>query len=388
MARKQSSKIYFQGKYHNEIYFQGHYHDKMYIGDQLVWEKLAESDNILSVICDSVFNNDYYAYGRIQERDTETNGYIDTYRVVIAKYDYKRRVFKKICQVNDSIIANNAINIIASDDGFLFEIYKNQITSYKFCDKNGKSTELPSDEIQFMINPNHKTSDRNKIFTNKGIISFSNGVGFTYKDYDGNTISSLPYKFEDYSTEGGITIYNGELYAYRSKYSISAGMIYIETGKVIFKKEEIIEFNALVNKTYTYTWGNRKSARSIKNCKKHGIIVIFTKIGDTGSKMTCTNINQETLYDDIDTRFNIFGETEDYIIFGASHGSDCILKKGQDGEEIQYENRFYKSGTYYDPIYVLYTDKNGEEHVFNRNLEIYEDGTIDKKSYKYFMIEE
>ena len=41
MARKQSSKIYFQGKYHNEIYFQGHYHDKMYIGNQLVWGKLA-----------------------------------------------------------------------------------------------------------------------------------------------------------------------------------------------------------------------------------------------------------------------------------------------------------------------------------------------------------
>lgn len=30
---RQSSRIYFQGKYHKDIYFQGHYHKAMYLTD-------------------------------------------------------------------------------------------------------------------------------------------------------------------------------------------------------------------------------------------------------------------------------------------------------------------------------------------------------------------
>ncbi len=43
---RQSSRIYFEGKYHKDIYFQGHYHKAMYLTDSagnptLVWEKLG-----------------------------------------------------------------------------------------------------------------------------------------------------------------------------------------------------------------------------------------------------------------------------------------------------------------------------------------------------------
>lgn len=43
---RQSSRIYFQGKYHKDIYFQGHYHKAMYLTDSggnatMVWEKLG-----------------------------------------------------------------------------------------------------------------------------------------------------------------------------------------------------------------------------------------------------------------------------------------------------------------------------------------------------------
>lgn len=43
---RQSSRIYFQGKYHKDIYFQGHYHKAAYMTDgagnaTLVWEKLG-----------------------------------------------------------------------------------------------------------------------------------------------------------------------------------------------------------------------------------------------------------------------------------------------------------------------------------------------------------
>ncbi len=46
---RQSSKIYFNGKYHKDIYFQGHYHKAAYLTDRegnatLVWEKLTDKN--------------------------------------------------------------------------------------------------------------------------------------------------------------------------------------------------------------------------------------------------------------------------------------------------------------------------------------------------------
>uniref|UniRef100_A0A0N5ACT6 Fibronectin type-III domain-containing protein n=1 Tax=Syphacia muris TaxID=451379 RepID=A0A0N5ACT6_9BILA len=48
---RQSSRIYFQGKYHKDIYFQGHYHKAMYLTDsngkaELVWEKIKTGGGV------------------------------------------------------------------------------------------------------------------------------------------------------------------------------------------------------------------------------------------------------------------------------------------------------------------------------------------------------
>lgn len=48
---RQSSRIYFQGKYHKDIYFQGHFHKAAYLTDSeenatLVWEKLKTEEGV------------------------------------------------------------------------------------------------------------------------------------------------------------------------------------------------------------------------------------------------------------------------------------------------------------------------------------------------------
>ena len=41
---KQSARLYYKGKDHKDIYYKGHYHVKMYKGDQLIWEKIKQSE--------------------------------------------------------------------------------------------------------------------------------------------------------------------------------------------------------------------------------------------------------------------------------------------------------------------------------------------------------
>ena len=385
MARKQSATIWFQGNPHKEIYFQGHYHDKMYIGNQLVWEKLDESNNKLSMIYDTAYNNEYYAYGRIQERDpSTTNGYKDTYRFAIAKYNFRRRVYEKICHVSNNSFYNNVTGMIAFDEGFIFKINQNSAEFYKFCDKEGTITDLPSDNVEFATAYNYTPASMSgKVFTNKGIIDFKYTVGFVYKDYDGNTLSSIPYKFDDYTTNGYLTTYNGAIYAcvYKKRNGYNAYMLEIGTLTV---ESEDIKFSVLNKKVYT------EQPYFLKSTLKYGIVIGFKKVEkqDNGlvyqTGVYMENINLEKVYEiDMNVYLQailIYGETEDTIISAARLHPGCHVKVKEDGEEIIHDDIRYSSSSDMQPIYILHTDETGKEHLFFSIREIYEDGTIGRAS--------
>ncbi|MBQ0112236.1 MAG: hypothetical protein KBT03_03810 [Bacteroidales bacterium] len=70
MARKQSSKIFFEGKYHKEIFFEGKYHDKMYLTDSvgnptLVWEKINRR-NPVYIVLTSLYSGNYKNYYMVE----------------------------------------------------------------------------------------------------------------------------------------------------------------------------------------------------------------------------------------------------------------------------------------------------------------------------------
>lgn len=67
---RQSSRIYFQGKYHKDIYFQGHYHKAMYLTDSggdatLVWEKISGTPPSRITLIESIGDR-YYGIGSIK----------------------------------------------------------------------------------------------------------------------------------------------------------------------------------------------------------------------------------------------------------------------------------------------------------------------------------
>lgn len=218
MARKQSSKIYFQGKYHNEIYFQGHYHDKMYIGNQLVWEKLAAETYIgvfQSVKWYVTWKNKLYAFAKVYKGGTG----VVVHEGDFLEYDYATGKWYVITQLGKMPLIEDDMRM--TEHG-VFSHY-----SYvgKFLSLTGEEYNLPTEEIEFYANAGRNVEQC--VFTNKGIFhydglhSYVSNDSLIYADYKG----SLQVTASVYNADDG--------YIYSLAYPVIDGTGYSEKMRML-----------------------------------------------------------------------------------------------------------------------------------------------------------
>ena len=218
---KQSARLYFKGKDHKDIYYKGHYHVKMYKGDQLIWEKIKQSEwkkidrDLLITFLMTYFKTSTYTkptmvigYGGAVEfsfkmkgaQDSELRYYDQTIRV-----KYKKSLNRFIGSgVDGQMTLPDSSEIIGSEKTYLVTEISDNYTylgvSTPIIDTYRISIHDPSyfyeydsdiryvNEKEQYIYSNHFYADEGRYLSSDSGVAFSkNGQLFIYSKNGGNS---------------------------------------------------------------------------------------------------------------------------------------------------------------------------------------------------------
>lgn len=388
MARKQSSKIYFQGKYHNEIYFQGHYHDKMYIGNQLVWEKLSNeyyigiagdvdfdtlNSSFFKFGAKAVYNNELYGIGTIYK-------YEDIYfkqKNAVCKFDYEKRQWIYIASHSDAYpihITNlypSAQDMIANKYG----VGGSSEGHYRFYGFDGKSFAPPKNTNKFVMD----VGLDEVLIANRGTIEFyyTDGEGenvergIAYKDFVGNIISKKVF----------------DVNLYQRKLTENNGIVYMlgapddDSGNICIYKVEIGDDDSI-----SYKLLSSYHAYIPVGIYPRYINFYFYKI--CGKLYICateykSSTEKQNVY--FDLNFNMVYQTGDFRI-ATIYDDIMILVNNESIKKISNGNETIINAKY--PILVLQSNNRyvvkkdndtNDYHLYCGTYEIKDDGTIENK---------
>lgn len=368
MARKQSSKIYFQGKYHNEIYFQGHYHDKMYIGNQLVWEKLAGGNYSAYIYGDrdfygsvgfgakAVYKNDLYALGQMYDKNSKVST-----ENTICRFDFENRVWEYIAsfggQKKISISDNENIQDMHAGS---YGVVSNDLSIFYGYD--GKTSIPPaSDNVFFAAKGQGQI-----VLANKGTIEYNESdYGFIYKDFSGNEISRIDFGTQLYCHD--MTEHDGNVYA------IVESPSYV----VFIYKISVDESNAISYETISAYANNpsgtfpRYTTYFFVPCGEKLYISTVKYESSSSSQNVYLNLDLSVAYETGD--FVLAAICDDIVLL--AHKKSNIIKKGINGQEITVTDKWNKFVVPHKRFCLRKDKETGEYHVYYGTYEINDDGT-------------